>query len=285
MSVSESRRLVGPDPRQTRAMTAAAHRDRLRDLHREGTFVIPNPFDRGSARLLAAMGFSALATTSAGLANSRGRADMSITRDVLVDHVADLAPATDLPLHVDAERCFADDPDGVAETVRLLAEAGAAGLSIEDWNPGGGRIEPLAVAVARVDAAAGAAREHGLVLTARCENLLHGVDDLDDTVARLVAYRDAGAEVVYAPALMDPDAIRRVVTETATAVNVLLLPGGPTVPNLAALGVRRVSLGSGLANAAYGALVASARHVRDEGAPDPAAPHLPGRLAKAAFAR
>lgn len=266
-------------------MTATARRDRLRDLHREGTFVIPNPFDRGSARLLAAMGFPSLATTSAGLANSRGRADMSITRDVLVDHVADLAPATELPLHVDAERCFADDPDGVAETVGLLADAGAAGVSIEDWDPGAGRIEPFDVAVARVAAAATSAGEHGLVLTARCENLLHGVDDLDDTTARLVAYRDAGAEVVYAPALLDPDAIRRVVTETATAVNVLLLPGGPTVPELAALGVRRVSLGSALSNAAYGALVTSARHVLDQGAPDPAAPHLPGRLATAAFAR
>lgn len=266
-------------------MTASNRRDRLRDLHRKETFVMPNPFDRGSARLLAAMGFPALATTSAGLANSRGRTDMSITRGVLVAHVADLVPATDLPLHVDAERGFADEPDGVMETVGLLAEAGAAGLSIEDWDPGAGRIEPLDTAVARVAAAAGAAREHGLVVTARCENLLHGVDDLHDTTSRLVAYRDAGAEVVYAPGLMDPDAIRRIVNETATAVNVLLLPGGPTVPELSNLGVRRVSLGSGLSNAAYGAVVTSAQHVLDEGTPDPAAHRVPGRLAAQAFAR
>jgi len=266
-------------------MTAAARRDRLRELHREGTFVIPNPFDRGSARLLAALGFEALATTSAGLANSRGRADMAITREVLVDHVADLAAATDLPLHVDAERCFADDLAGVDETVGLLADAGAAGVSIEDWDPATDRIEPFDSAVARVGAAAGAAREHGLVLTARCENHLHGIDDLDDTVARLAAYRDAGAEVVYAPLLIDPDDIRRVVDEVGVPVNVLLFPGGPSVPELAALGVRRVSLGSALSNAAYGAVVAGATHVRDHGTHDPVATHVPSAVAQQAFER
>jgi 2-methylisocitrate lyase-like PEP mutase family enzyme len=264
-------------------MTATARRDRLRNLHREGTFVIPNPFDRGSARLLAAMGFAALATTSAGLANSRGRADMSITRDVLVDHVTDLAAGTELPLHVDAERCFADDPDGVAETVGLLADAGAAGVSIEDWNPGADRIEPFDVAVARVAAAATSAGEHGLVLTARCENLLHGVDDLNDTTARLVAYRDAGAEVVYAPGLVDLDAIGTVVTEVGVPVNVLLLPGGPTVADLAGAGVRRVSLGSNLSNAAYGAVAAAAQTVLASGGLGATTPSVPADVAARAF--
>ena len=186
---------------------------------------------------------------------------MAITRDQLVTHVADLAAATRLPLHVDTERCFPDDPDGVAETVRLLADAGAAGCSIEDWNPGEDRIDALAVSVDRVVA----------------------VEILDATIERLVAYRDAGAEVVYAPGLVDPAQISRVVTETGVAVNVLLLPGGPTVPELAVLGVRRVSLGSHLSNAAYGAVVDQATAVRDTGTLDPTLPRLTGRISTDAF--
>ncbi|MBA3281026.1 MAG: isocitrate lyase/phosphoenolpyruvate mutase family protein [Acidimicrobiia bacterium] len=257
--------------------------ERLRALHADATFVIPNPFDRGSARLLAALGFEALATTSAGMAASLGRLDQEVSRDQLLAHVADLAAATDLPLHVDAERCFADDPAGVAETVRLLAEAGAAGCSIEDWNPGEDRIDPLPVSVDRVVAAAEAAQTSGLVLTARCEHHIRGVDDLDATVERLAAYRDAGAEVVYAPGLVDPDQIRRVVDETEVPVNVLLLPGGPTVPELAALGVRRVSLGGTLSNAAYGAVVDQATAVRDTGALDTTLPRLSRRISADAF--
>lgn len=266
-------------------MDATAHRDRLRDLHRAGTFVIPNPFDRGSARLLAALGFDALATTSAGLAASRGRSDMDIDRQVLLDHVADLAPATDLPLHVDAERGFADDPAGVAATVHALAERGAAGCSIEDWDPAAGRIDPLDDAVTRVAAAATAAAEHGMVLTGRCEHLVRGVDDFDGTIARLVAYRDAGAEVLYAPGLVDPAQIRRVVDEVVAPINVLLRPGGPSVDELARLGVRRVSLGGALSHAAYGAAVATATAVRDHGVLDPATPRIPGDVADRAFTR
>ena len=262
-------------------MDATHRRDRLRELHRDGTFVIPNPFDRGSARLLAALGFEALATTRGGLAASRGRLDMSIDRDTLLAHVADLVAATDLPLHVDAERGFGDDPAGVADTIDRLGRTGAAGCSIEDWDPAAGRIDPSAEAVARVQAAADASAAHGIVLTARCENHLHGVDDLDDTIARLVAYRDAGAEVVYAPGLVDPADIRRVVAETRTAVNVLLLPGGPTVSALADLGVRRVSLGSALANAAYAALIGAARGVLDEGTVSGA--RVPGDIAASAY--
>lgn len=270
-------------PREAAAMDADARRTRLRDLHREGTFVIPNPFDRGSARLLASLGFEALATTSAGLANSRGLVDMAIDRDTLLAHVADLAPATDLPLHVDAERCFADDPAGVAETVRLLGEAGAAGCSIEDWDPAADAITPLPEAVARVGAAAGAADDAGMVLTARCEHHLHGVDDLDATIERLVAYRDAGAEVLYAPGSFDVDQVRRIVGETATAVNCLLTRSGLSVPELAEAGVRRVSLGSGLSNVAYGALMQGARHVLDHGALDEGLPRLRGGDVKRSF--
>ncbi len=261
----------------------SASTDRLRALHASGTFVIPNPFDRGSAQLLASLGFQALATTSAGLAASLGRRDMTITRDQLLAHVSDLAPATDLPLHVDAERCFGDDAAGVTETVRRLADAGAAGCSIEDWNPADGQIDPIEISVERVAAAADAARASGLVLTARCEHLLHGITDLDATIARLIAYRDAGAEIVYAPGQLGPAAIERVVHETGVPVNVLLLPGGPNVGELTDLGVRRISLGSRLANAAYGAFVAQAVAVRDHGEVDPDLPRLAAELAAAAF--
>lgn len=255
----------------------------FRDLHRTGTFVMPNPFDVGSARLLASLGFPALATTSAGFAGTLGRLDMTVTRDELVDHVAAVVAATTLPLNVDSERCFADDLDGVAATVRSLGEAGAAGCSIEDWDPIGACIDDRAQAVDRVAAAAQGAREHGLVLTARCENHLHGVHDLDDTVERLSAYRDAGADVVYAPGLVDLAQISQVV-DIGVPVNVLLLPGGPTVGELTDVGVRRISLGSGLSSAAYGAVVAMARAVLDTGAPPPGLPTLSRKLAAEAFA-
>ena len=206
-----------------------------------------------------------------------------MSRDQLVAHVGDLAGATALPLHVDAERCFADDAAGVAETVRLLADAGAAGFSIEDWNPATQEIDPVDVSVARVAAAVDAAAESGMVVTARCENHLHGVDDIDGTIARLVAFRDAGADVVYAPALTDPFRIRRVVEETGVAVNVLLLPGGPTVEELGEIGVRRVSLGGGPAMTAYGAFVQQVTAARDDGSPDTSLPRLDWQLAAKAF--
>jgi 2-methylisocitrate lyase-like PEP mutase family enzyme len=255
----------------------------FRALHQEGTFVIPNPFDRGSARLLAALGFSALATTSSGMANSLGRLDMRVTRDDLLRHVADLAAATDLPLHVDAERGYADDPAGVADTVAKLAEAGAVGCSIEDWNPATSEIDPIEVSVERVAAAAGAARAADLVLTARCEHHLHGVDDLDATIARLVAYRDAGADVVYAPGSFDAAQIARIVGETGAPVNAILLPGGPTVDELRDLGVRRISVGGALARVAYGAVAAEAQALLDQGQHDTTLPRLDNALAYRAF--
>ena len=217
-------------------MAAGDRRARFRALHEQGLFVMPNAWDVGSARLLASCGFEALATTSAGFAWSLGKLDQRVTRDELVAHVKALSAATSLPLNVDSERCYPDDPGGVAETVALLAEAGAAGFSIEDYDPAAGGIEDAAVAAERVAVAAEAA--HGLpeplVLTARAENHINGVDDLDDTIARLVAYRDAGADVVYAPGLRDIGRIAAVVEAVGLPVNVLALPGGPTVAELAA---------------------------------------------------
>ncbi|HEY7380623.1 MAG TPA: isocitrate lyase/phosphoenolpyruvate mutase family protein [Gaiella sp.] len=249
-------------------MSVGDRRARFRDLHAaERLFVMPNPWDVGSARLLASLGFEALATTSAGLAWSLGKLDGGVTRDELVAHVRSLAQATPLPLNVDSERCFPDDPGGVAETVALLADAGAAGFSIEDFNPSTGRIDDAGAAVERVSEAAAAAHDlpDPLVLTGRCENHLHGVDDLDDTIARLLAYRDAGADAVYAPGLTRLDDITTVVEAVGVPVNVLALPSGPTVAELAGVGVRRVSTGSALAGAAYGALTAAARELLSDG--------------------
>ena len=240
---------------------------------------MPNPYDLGSARLLAALGFPALASTSAGFAATLGRLDMKVTRDELLVHVGPLAAATELPLNVDSERCFADDADGVTETVELLADAGAAGCSIEDWNPVTKAIDPLDVAVERVGAAAAGAARSGLVLTARCENHLHGVNDLDDTIARLQAYAAAGAEVVYAPGLVDTDQITEVVGAVGVPVNVLILPGGPSVDQLAAAGVRRVSTGSLLSRISHGAMVAAAEKLRDTGVIGQSEPFLSTKLA------
>jgi 2-methylisocitrate lyase-like PEP mutase family enzyme len=246
---------------------------------------MPNPWDVGSARVLAALGFEALATTSAGFAWALGKLDTHVTRDELVEHVAELAGATELPLHVDSERCYPDDRGGVAETVRLLGEAGAAGCSIEDWNPVAGRIEDVGLAAERVAEAAEAARafDPPLVLTGRAENHLHGVDDLDDTIARLVAYRDAGAACVYAPWLSTAEQVAAVVDAVGVPVNVLAVPAAPPIPELAQLGVRRVSTGSLLAGAAYGALAAAARELQGNGTSTYAAGRLSEDDKQAAF--
>ena len=217
--------------------------------------------------VLEACGFEALATTSAGFAWSLGKLDQNVSRDELVRHVASLSAAITLPLNVDSERCFPNEPGGIAETVRLLADAGAAGCSIEDYDPVSGAIDPLEVAVRGVVTAVEAARNMSepLVLTARAENHLHGVEDLDDTIARLSAYRDAGADAVYAPGLVDLDQIARVVDAVQTPLNVLALPSAPPISELASVGVRRVSTGSLLARAAYGALVAGGRELLASG--------------------
>ena len=239
-------------------------RDTFAKLHAAGTFMMPNAWDVGSARILAALGFPAIATTSSGHAASLGRPDQHVALDELVDHAAALAAAVDVPLSIDSERCFADTPEEVTEVVHRLAETGAAGLSIEDYDPSSG-IEPLDAAVQRVAAAAEAARTHGMVLTARAENHLHGVHDLDDTIRRLTAYRDAGADCVYAPGLTELDHIVRIVAEIDAPVNVLARPSGPAVPQLAEVGVRRVSTGGALAFAAYGILASAARELLSTG--------------------
>jgi 2-methylisocitrate lyase-like PEP mutase family enzyme len=259
---------------------------RFRELHASGCFVMPNPHDIGSCKLLTALGFEALATTSAGFANSLGRLDMNVTRDELVAHVGAICAATTLPVNVDSEACFPDEAGGIARTVELLAEAGAAGCSIEDWNPRANAIEPAPAATEHVAVAAEAARRSDIVLTARCENLLHGVQDVEDTLARLVAYRDAGADVVYAPGLIDLATIRMFATELGVPMNVLLMPpSGPTVSELADAGVRRVSIGSSLTSIAYGALVAAATDLLEHGQFAAETAFLPRKLSAQAFSR
>ena len=249
--------------------TQAEKAERFLALHRGAELLLlPNPWDAGSAKLLASLGFSALATTSGGHAATLGRLDGSVTRDEALAHAAVIVGATDLPVSADLENGFADEPAEVAKTVEGAIGAGLAGCSVEDFT---GRSEApiydVALAAERVAAAAEVA--HGgpvpLVLTARAENYLHGRADLGDTIARLQAYQAAGADVLYAPGLTGLEDIRHVVDSVDRPVNVLALPGGPAVPELAAVGVRRVSVGGAFAFAALGALVEAARELRDEG--------------------
>ena len=265
-------------------MSAADRRARFRELHQEDRlFLMPNPWDVGSARLLERLGFPALATTSAGFAWSLGKPDQQVTRHELVDHVAAVAAAVSIPLNVDSERLYPGEPGGIAETVRLLAEAGAAGCSIEDYNPGTGAIDDVAGAAARVAEAADAAHEAGMVLTGRCEHHIRGVDDLGGTIQRLIAYRDAGADCLYAPGLTGLEEIRRVVDEVAAPINVLALPAVPPMGDLEAIGVRRISTGSLLAGTAYGALVSGAQELFDEGTSHYASGNVDRELLAAAF--
>ncbi len=233
-------------------------------LHVPGTpLLMPNPWDAGSARLLASLGFEALATTSSGFAMTLGRHDGSVTRAEAIEHAASIVAATDLPVSADLEDCFASEPGGVSETVRLALEAGLAGCSIEDYD--GTAVLDADVAAARVAEAARAARARPFVLTARAENHLYGRDDLDDTIARLRAYEEAGADVLYAPGLRSLADIRAVVAAVTRPVNVLALPDAPSVAELAGAGVARISTGGAFAFAALGAVVEAARELREEG--------------------
>lgn len=243
----------------------------FRALHeREGAFVIPNPWDVGTARILAALGFEALATTSAGLAFSLGKPDGGVTREEALAHCRALVAATDLPVSADLEKGFGDSPESAAETIRAAAGTGLAGCSLEDYtgdraNP----IFPFELAVERIQAAVEAKRAlpEDFVLTARCENLIRGRDDLDDTIRRLQAYDEAGADVLYAPGLRDLESIRMVCRSVSKPVNVLPVPGASfTVAELAEAGVKRISVGSLLARAAFGAFVAAAREMAEQGA-------------------
>src|SRR5947209_13448270 len=239
---------------------------RFLELHfSERPLLLPNPWDLGSAKLLATMGFKALATTSGGFAGSLGRLDGSVTREEAVAHAAAIAAATGLPVNGDFENCFADEPDGVAATVRLAAAAGVEGCSVEDWS--GSEIYDIGLATERVRAAAEAAHAGSapLVLTARAENQLRREHDLHDTVARLQRYQEAGADVLYAPALRSLEEVRAVVDSVDRPVNVLAVPGLPPVAELAEAGVSRVSIGSAFAYDAYGALIQAATEFRDAG--------------------
>lgn len=267
-------------------MSPDERRIRFRWLHeREELFLMPNPWDVASARLLEVSGFPALATTSSGFAWSIGKRDQQVTRTELVAHVEAIVAATTVPLNVDSEGCFPHEPGGVTETVRLLAEAGAAGCSIEDYDPVAGEIEEIELATERVAEAAAAAHapDEPLLLTARAENHLYRVGGLDDTIARLIAFRDAGADAVYAPGLTDLDEIAAVVDAVGVPVNVLALPGGPPVSELARVGVRRVSTGGLLASAAYAALVSGARELLEDGTSEYGKTRVPRELLEQAF--
>jgi 2-methylisocitrate lyase-like PEP mutase family enzyme len=234
------------------------------------TLLMPNPWDIGSAKLLSSLGFQALATTSSGFAGTLGRLDGSVTRDEALAHAASIVAATDVPVSADLENGFADGPAAVAETVTGVAAAGLAGCSIEDFT--GDPSSPIydqGLATERMAAAAETARAGtGLVLTGRAENLLHGRRDLADTITRLQAYQEAGAEVLFAPGLRRLDDIRQVVVSVDRPVSVLLFPGGPTVAELAAAGVARVSVGGAFSYVALGAASRAARALLESGTYD-----------------
>ncbi|HZY77016.1 MAG TPA: isocitrate lyase/phosphoenolpyruvate mutase family protein [Jatrophihabitantaceae bacterium] len=237
--------------------------EQFRALHVPGKpLLIPNPWDVGSAKLLVSLGFDALATTSSGFAMTLGRFDGSVTRDEALEHAATIVDAVEVPVSADLENCFADEPAGVAETIRAAARTGLAGCSVEDWS--GTDIYPVELAAERVEAAAEAANGN-LVVTARAENHLHGKEDLADTIGRLQAYQEAGADVLYAPGLTTIADIRTVLAEVDRPVNVLAMPTAPTVAELAEAGVARVSVGGSFAFTALGALVDAARELREQG--------------------
>lgn len=243
----------------------------FRALHeRDGAFIIPNPWDAGTARLLAHLGFEALATTSMGYAFSIGRCDGTLNRDETLANAAALAQATELPVSADLEKGFGDAPEDAAETIRLAATAGVVGGSIEDAtgrpdNP----IYEIKHAAERVRAAAEAARSlpFTFTLTARAENYLHGRPDLKDTIQRLQAYQEAGADVLYAPALVTKDDIGAFVRSVDRPVNVLMGLRGVqlSLADLSAMGVKRISVGSSLCRAALGAFLRAGREMREHG--------------------
>jgi 2-methylisocitrate lyase-like PEP mutase family enzyme len=243
--------------------------ERFLSLHKaDRPLLMPNPWDRGSAKLLESLGFEALATTSSGFAATLGRLDGRVTREEALAHAADVVDAVEVPVSADLENCFADDPAGVAQTVRLALDAGLAGCSVEDY--GGAESDTIYdadLAAERVAAAAEAAHSgpRKLVLTARAENHIHGRDDLADTIARLQSYQDAGADVLFAPGLRDLDTIRELVSSVDLPVNVLALPGMPGVAELGAAGASRISVGGAFAFAAYGAAAAAGHELLESG--------------------
>ena len=266
----------------TDTRTTADKRRTFRQLHESGCFVLPNPWDVGSARMLQGLGFKALATTSSGFAWSRGHADNGITRDMALAHLHELVHATDVPVNADFESGFAADAAGVAESVRLAVETGVAGLSIEDST--GDAAHPLFTldeACARLRAARRAIDAAGgdAMLVGRAECFLVGRPDLDETVARLKAYANAGADCLYAPGLRTREQIGAVVAAVAPKPVNLLVGGASdmTVADIAALGVRRISVGGAMARAAWGGFLRAARLIADEGRFDGFADAAPGQ--------
>ncbi len=237
----------------------------FRALHEGEPFIIPNPWDAGSARMLEAFGFQALATTSSGFALTLGRNDGDVTLDEVIEHVRVLAAATALPVSVDLENGYGAAPEDAARAIERAAEAGAVGGSIEDYGPGEGIYE-IAHASERVVAAAEAARalDFPFTLTARAENHFRGNPDLDDTIARLRAYEEAGADVLYAPRLTDMGAVGAVCSAVSKPVNVLARPDF-TVAEIGAAGGQRISVGGNLTWVAYAALATAAERIRDDG--------------------
>ena len=240
-------------------------------LHeRAEPFIVPNPWDVGSARMLVAQGFSALATTSAGFVFSQGRTEGTLSREDVLDHVRELTKAVPVPISADLEDGYGKDPEGVAQTIRLAAKAGLVGGSVEDAKISAeSPLYDFEEAVDRVRAAVGAARSlpFKFTLTARCENFLYGRPDLDDTIKRLQAYQEAGADVLYAPGLTTRDQVAAVVSAVDQPVNVVVgLPGTQfPMAELAQLGVRRISVGSALFRRAFTAAVAAAREMKTNG--------------------
>jgi 2-methylisocitrate lyase-like PEP mutase family enzyme len=247
----------------------------FRALHAAEPFVIPNPWDAGSARVLEALGFTALATTSSGFAFTLGRLDGAVTLEEVVGHVAALDGATSLPISVDLENGYGPDPEVAARAVTAVAEAGAVGGSIEDYDPDG-FIYEQDHAVERVAAAAEAARGLGFpfVLTARAENHIRGNPDLEDTIAQLHAYEQVGADVLYAPGLRSPDEIRAVCQAVSKPVNVLALPG-LSLSEIVEAGGQRVSVGGGFTWVAVSAMVDAANAMRKDGDLSPLSARLP----------
>ncbi len=270
--------------------TTSEKRAAFRRLHESGCFVIPNPWDVGSALYLRSMGFKALATTSAGFAWSRGAGDGGITRDVALAHIAELSAAVDLPVNADFEGGFADQPEGVAESVRLCVETGVSGLSIEDFT--GDRANPLYdmdLAVARIAAARAAIDKAGgdVLLTGRSEGFIRGRPDLDETIRRLRAYAQAGADCLYAPGISTREQIAAVVQAVAPKpVNLLMgAPSALIVQDCAGLGVRRISVGGSLARAAWGGFIRAAKLIMEAGSFNGFADAAPGAELNKVFSR
>ena len=240
----------------------------FRDLHnRASAFIIPNPWDAGSAKILAALGFEALATTSGGFAHSLARKDGAVTPAEVLAHCRTIVVATPLPVSADLEKGFGDTPESAADTIRQAAATGLAGASIEDFS--GDPAKPLYdfnLAVERIAAAVEAARglDRDFVLTARAENFLRGNPDLDDTIKRLQAFEAAGADVLYAPLLRTIDQIRAVCSAVSKPINVLA-GASATLAELEAAGVKRISVGTGLSRLAYGSVIEAAKEMREKG--------------------